>query len=207
MSRLEIKKLTFRDRGPYSLTIDGGECVGLQGASGSGKTLFLRAVADIDPHGGSLHLDQMTCAEVPAPEWRKSVALLPAESSWWQDSVEEHFQDFSTLPSNNLRQLGFDIEVGGWQVSRLSTGEKQRLAILRLLENQPHALLLDEPTASLDAANISKVEQLLLDYGRTNNAPLLWVSHDPEQLARVADRRLFIHTDGSLASEEGQNGR
>jgi len=207
MSRLEIIKLTFRDRGPYSLTIDGGECVGLQGASGSGKTLLLRAVADLDPHGGSLHLDQMVCAEVPPHEWRRSVGLLTAESSWWQDSVEEHFQNFSTLPSKHLRQLGFDIEVGGWQVSRLSTGEKQRLAILRLLENLPHALLLDEPTASLDAANISNVEQLLLDYGRTNNAPLLWVSHDPEQLARVADRRLFMHADGRLVPEGGQNGR
>jgi ABC-type iron transport system FetAB ATPase subunit len=201
MSTLEIEKVTFRDRGPYSLTINGGECVGLQGASGSGKTLLLRAVADIDPHGGALHLDQVTCAEIPAYEWRKSVAMLPAESFWWQDSVQEHFQNFSTLPSQYLRQLGFDVEIGGWQVSRLSTGEKQRLAILRLLENQPHALLLDEPTASLDNTNIGKVEQLLLDYGQINNAPLFWVSHDPEQLVRVADRRLFMHTDGSLISE------
>ncbi len=207
MSRLEIDNLTFRDHGPYSLEIVGRECLGLQGASGSGKTLLLRAIADLDPHGGSLRLGSMLCAEVPAPLWRKSVALLPAESFWWQDTVEEHFHDFSPLAAWLLNQLGFDFEVGSWQISRLSTGEKQRLAILRLLENRPGALLLDEPTASLDAANITKVEQMLLEYGRKNNAPLLWVSHDPEQLDRVADRSLFMHENGELTSLGGEDGR
>jgi ABC-type iron transport system FetAB ATPase subunit len=206
MGRLEIHALTFRDRGPYSLNINGGECVGLQGASGSGKTLLLRAIADLDPHGGSLRLDQIECADVPAPEWRKSVAMLPAESCWWQDTVGEHFQNFSAIPNDYLNQLGFVPEVAGWQISRLSTGEKQRLAILRLLENRPGALLLDEPTASLDAANITNVEQLLLGYGRDNNVPLLWVSHDPDQLVRVADRCFLMHADGMLTSREENNG-
>ncbi len=206
MSRLEIDNVTFRDHGPYSLEICGRQCLGLQGASGSGKTLLLRAIADLDPHGGSLRFGNMLCAEVPAPLWRKSVALLPAESSWWQDTVEEHFHDFSSLAPGSLNHLGFDFEVGSWQISRLSTGEKQRLAILRLLENGPGALLLDEPTASLDAANITKVEQLLLEYGRTNNAPLLWVSHDSEQLARVADRSLFMHENGELTTLGGEDG-
>ncbi|HHD64083.1 MAG TPA: ATP-binding cassette domain-containing protein [Desulfobulbaceae bacterium] len=200
MGRLEIHNLTFRDRGPYSLQINGGECVGLQGASGSGKSLLLRAIADLDPHGGSMRLDQMECADVPAPQWRKSVAMLPAESSWWLDTVEEHFKNFSAISKDYLAQLGFDSEVGGWQVSRLSTGEKQRLAILRMLENRPGALLLDEPTASLDAVNITNVEQLLLEYGCDNNVPLLWVSHDPDQLVRVADRCLYMHPDGKLTA-------
>jgi ABC-type iron transport system FetAB ATPase subunit len=206
MSRLEIKDITFRDRGPYSLTIDGGECVGLQGASGAGKSLLLRAVADIDPHGGSLRLDQLVCAEIPAPRWRKTVALLLAESFWWLDVVAEHFHDFSGIAAQQLQSLGFDRDVGDWQVSRLSTGEKQRLAILRMLENKPAALLLDEPTASLDAVNIGKVEQLLLDYGRSNNTPLLWVSHDRDQLERVADRRFFMQEDGKLILEGGADG-
>jgi ABC-type iron transport system FetAB ATPase subunit len=206
MGRLEIHNLTFRDRGPYSLQIAGGECVGLQGASGSGKTLLLRAIADLDPHGGTMRLEQMECADIPAPLWRKSVAMLPAESFWWQDVVKEHFQNFSAIPKDYLVQLGFVPEVGGWQVSRLSTGEKQRLAILRMLENRPGALLLDEPTASLDAVNITNVEQLLLGYGRDNNVPLLWVSHDPDQLARVADRCLYMHTDGKLTSRGGNDG-
>lgn len=198
MSRLEIRNLTFRDRGPYSLSLADSECVGLQGASGSGKTMFLRAVADLDPHGGSLRLDEMVCADIPAPVWRRSVGMLPAESFWWRDTVGEHFRDFLLVADLYLAQLGFDRDVGLWQVSRLSTGERQRLAILRLLENKPHALLLDEPTASLDKDNIMKVEHLLLTYGRENKAPILWVSHDREQLIRVSDRTLFMHADGKL---------
>lgn len=207
MSRLEIHNITFRDHGPYSLEISGAECLGLSGASGSGKTLLLRAIADLDPHGGSLRLGRMLCSEVPAPIWRRTVALLPAESCWWRDTVGEHFRDFSSVGGDRLNRLGFEPDVGSWQISRLSTGEKQRLAILRLLENRPGALLLDEPTASLDAANIEKAEQLLLDYGRSNEAPLLWVSHDPAQLSRVADRSLFMDENGDLIDQGDSNGR
>jgi len=207
MSRLEIDRITFRERGPYSLAIEGGVCLGLQGPSGSGKTLLLRAIADIDPHGGSARLGQMVCADVPAPLWRRSVALLPAESSWWRDRVGSHFHDFSALSQERLAALGFASEVAGWQVSRLSSGEKQRLALLRLLENRPGALLLDEPTASLDAANIEKVEQLLLAYGRKHTVPLLWVSHDPEQLARVSDCSFCLDEHGGLSGGDERYGR
>ncbi len=198
MSRLIIDNLSFRDRGPYSFDITGGECLGLQGASGAGKTLLLRAIVDLDPHQGSLRLDDLECDRIPAPVWRKKVSMLPAESCWWLDAVEDHFHDFNSISLEHLARLGFGSEVAGWQVSRLSTGEKQRLAILRMLENRPQALLLDEPTASLDRANGSGVEQLLSEYGRKNNAPLLWISHDPDQLERVADRCLFMQVDGSL---------
>jgi len=199
MNRLEVDRLTFRERGPYTFTVDGGCCLGLQGASGAGKTLLLRAIADLDPHGGSVRLGNMICAEVPAPLWRKRVALLSAESAWWRDRVAPHFQDFSTLSEEHLGSLGFGSEVGEWQVSRLSSGEKQRLALLRVLENRPGALLLDEPTASLDVANIERVEQLLLAYGREHDVPLLWVSHDPEQLTRVSVQCLWMGEDGELS--------
>ncbi len=198
MGRLIVDNLRFRDRGPYSFAIAGGECLGLQGESGAGKTLLLRAIVDLDPHQGSLRLDDLECDRMPAPQWRKKVSMLPAESCWWLDVVAEHFHDFSAVSQEHLALLGFGPEVGGWQVSRLSTGEKQRLAILRMLENRPRALLLDEPTASLDQANSKGVENLLCEYGRANNAPLLWVSHDPKQLDRVADRCLYMRADGSL---------
>jgi ABC-type iron transport system FetAB ATPase subunit len=202
MNTLTVEALTFRDRGPYFLRIASGKCLGLMGASGAGKSLLLRAIADLDPHGGRLLLDDMACDQVPAPVWRRQVALLPAESGWWHDRVDEHFRNFGALESDKLARLGFATDVGGWQVSRLSTGEKQRLAVLRMLDNKPRALLLDEPTASLDAANVTAVEKMLLDYGRTTPAAMLWVSHDPDQLARVADDIQVINADGSLTGGE-----
>ena len=206
MNQLEIRGLSFRGRGPYDLTVRAGEIVGLKGPSGAGKTLLLRAVADLDPHGGSASINGIICRDVPAPLWRRTVAMLPAESGWWLDTVKEHFRSFRDLPQSRLARLGFDYSVGNWRISRLSTGEKQRLAILRLLENQPRALLLDEPTASLDAANISRVERLFRDYARENDAPILWVSHDPEQLHRLASRLLVMNPDGTLAGTGEKNG-
>ncbi len=88
--------------------------------------------------------------------------------------------------------LGFDESVFDWQVSRCSSGEKQRLALLRLLENQPQVLLLDEPTASLDPESVERVESLIKTYRERNASPVLWVSHDAGQLARVADRQLRL---------------
>ncbi len=202
MQSLEVRDLTFRDRGPYSFTIRGGECLGISGPSGAGKTLLLRALADLDPHGGRVSLGSLVCDQVPAPLWRKTVALLPAESLWWYDRVGDHFPAFGRIPDTFLTLLGFDASVRDWQVSRLSTGEKQRLAILRLLQNRPGALLLDEPTASLDADNIGHVEELLTGYCHRNMVPVLWVSHDPDQLHRVADRRMVMTGAGRLLPGE-----
>ena len=115
--------------------------------------------------------------------------MLPAESQWWFDSVGAHF---SSVDHELLDQLGFKEDALAWAVSRLSTGERQRLSLLRLLCHRPEALLLDEPTASLDVANISQVEDILALYRRRQGAPVVWVTHDPLQAKRVADRRFEI---------------
>jgi ABC-type iron transport system FetAB ATPase subunit len=198
MSYLEIRNLCFQNRGPYSFRIEGGECVGLRGTSGAGKSLLLRAIADLDPRTGRVQLGNVNVDAVEAPAWRQAVGLLPAESGWWLDLVGSHFKDFDAIDADLLSAVGFDRSVQNWQISRLSTGEKQRLAIVRLLHNQPQCLLLDEPTASLDHGLVGRVEELLLTYGRTRNAPMLWVSHDPVQLARVSQHCLFMASDGLL---------
>jgi ABC-type iron transport system FetAB ATPase subunit len=208
MNELQLSNLIFQGRGPYSFQINPGHVAGLQGASGAGKTLLLRAIADLDPNQGQVRLGDIICSRVPAPQWRKTVAMLPAESFWWFDMVGDHFQVSSRRVNENLQQLGFEPDVLNWEVSRLSTGEKQRLAIVRLLQNRPRALLLDEPTASLDAANIDRTETMLVEYCRQEQVPLLWVSHDPGQLERVADMEFFLENDGTLKVIRGeQHGR
>ncbi len=204
MNDLQVTDLAFQGRGPYSFTIAPGRIAGMQGASGAGKTLLLRAIVDLDVHQGEVRLGDTYCTQIPAASWRKTVGLLPAESRWWFDTVGEHFQLPMEHFEENLRLLGFEPDVIQWQVSRLSTGEKQRLAIIRLLQNSPGALLLDEPTASLDAVNIERAEAVLVHYCRQQHAPLLWVSHDPSQLARVADVEYFLEDDGSLQLIRGE---
>ena len=198
MPDLEISGLRFHNRGPYSFRLGAGECVGLQGSSGAGKSLLLRAIADLDLRTGAIRLGEIDADSVSGPAWRRLVGLLPAESSWWQDLVGEHFAGAEDIDAALLAAIGFTPAVLQWQVSRLSTGERQRLAIARLLHHRPQCLLLDEPTASLDQSMVAQVEEALLAYGKRLQAPILWVSHDPAQLGRVSRRRFLMETGGQL---------
>ena len=200
MPALVLHQLRTRHVGPIDLAIGAGECVCIRGASGSGKSLLLRAIADLDPHQGEARLDTRACAVTPAPQWRRQVALVMAEGQWWAETVRAHFAD--GCDPAWLERLGLPAEALDWEVARCSTGERQRLALLRTLTRQPAALLLDEPTGNLDEDSTARVEALLDDYRRAHDAALLWVSHDPRQAARVAQRR-FVLEDGRLV-EEGE---
>jgi ABC-type iron transport system FetAB ATPase subunit len=121
--------------------------------------------------------------------WRRQVGFLPSESSWWFPIVGEHFP---SCDKSRLRQLGFSEDTLNWDIHRLSAGEKQRLGLLRLLDNSPRVLLLDEPTANLDQDNRLLVERLLSDWGRVTGGIILWVTHDRAQRSRVATRHFDI---------------
>ncbi len=169
---------------PLDLILSPGQSMGLTGPSGSGKTLLLRALADLDVHGGRMWLDDTAADQMPAHRWRGLVGYLPAESAWWYDTVGPHLKD---PPLDLMAKLGFDADVLGWEIRRLSSGERQRLALVRLLANRPCVLLLDEPTANLDRANTQRVENVLSEYRQSQQPVIVWISHDPEQLLRWCD--------------------
>ncbi len=200
LSELRIDQLVTRHVGPIDLCIGAGECVCITGASGSGKTLLLRAIADLDPHSGNASVDHVQCADLPAPRWRRKVMLLAAESQWWDERVGDHFED--RVDDDGMERLGLPREALDWEVSRCSTGERQRLALLRVLVLRPEVLLLDEPTGNLDADSTKRVEALLGEYRKREKAALLWVSHDPRQVERVAQRS-FILSDARLREQTG----
>lgn len=182
-----------------SLAVAPGDIHCLSGPSGSGKSRLLRAVADLEPHAGQVWLGELAQSSLPAHAWRARVMLVPAESQWWADSVGEHLS--APPAAEDMAALGFEAEVLDWQVSRLSSGEKQRLALLRALGQAPAALLLDEPTANLDEATTRRVEAWLVERIHQRSWPVIWVAHDREQIARVANRHWRI--DGStLRAEE-----
>ncbi len=196
---ISIHNLHIPDYQAISLDIANGECIGISGASGSGKTRLLRALADMDEHTGDVSVNGVAAASVVASEWRKKVALLPAESVWWFDRIGEHFQCYNAY----FPALGFSEEVMQWESARCSSGEKQRLSIIRALESEPEFLLLDEPTANLDKANTASVEAMIKQYIQENAAAAIWVGHSLPQLDRVADRQ-FQMMDGRLLSATGQ---
>lgn len=171
------------------ITLDAGSCLGISGPSGSGKSLMLRALADLDPHQGEIRLDGAAQIDTAPTDWRRQVAWVAAESAWWADTVKEHFDHVDPAA---WKALGFGPETADWEVRRLSTGEKQRLGLLRALQNQPQVLLLDEPTSALDASNTERVENLISEYRASTGAAVIWVSHDPAQLDRVSATRLDL---------------
>ena len=166
-----------------------GVCVTLSGPSGCGKSLLLRSIADLDPHEGEIFLNGENCRQVPAPSWRRRVMLVPAECQWWYETVDEHFPRDADV---DFGALGFEKDVIGWEVERLSTGEKQRLGLLRALAFRPEALLLDEPTSALDTENRLAVERLVANYRQEHSVPVIWVSHDREQIKRTSSRHMTI---------------
>ena len=172
----------------------------VRGPSGSGKSLLLRAVADLDLNEGEVWLGELRRSEMAAHRWRRRVGLLPAESHWWEDRVGTHHRAWSEAI---LGALGFETDVLDWSVSRLSTGEKQRLALARLLANRPAALLLDEPVANLDAANAERVVKVIDNYQKAHGAPLLWVSHGSENAAAACRGTLWLD-EGKVVKRELQ---
>ncbi|AGA90799.1 ABC-type uncharacterized transport system, ATPase component [Thioflavicoccus mobilis 8321] len=197
MAGLRLDRLQPHGLRPIDLTLAASELAFVSGPSGSGKSLLLRAIADLDPHPGEAWLDDQRRSDLAPPEWRRRVGLLPATTHWWAERVGEHFP---TPPGVNgedplgrlLEQLGLGPETLEWTVARLSTGERQRLALVRLLANAPEVLLLDEATANLDPLNQTRVEGLIQDYRTRHRAAVLWVSHDPGQRRRLGGRHLVI---------------
>jgi len=198
---LIIDDLAIRGLGPVRLTVPAGTCVGISGPSGIGKSSLLRAVADMEPHEGRVRLGATARDSLAASEWRRRVGLLPSESAWWADDVAAHFLAPETVCP---QVLGLREEVLTWPVKRLSSGERQRLSLLRLLDREPLALLLDEPTANLDEESIRLVESLILGYARERQAPVLWVGHARAQLKRVSGRVVSFDAEGVLREADGE---
>lgn len=186
-----------------------GEALAVLGPSGSGKTLFLRALADLDENDGAVMLGGDDRRSVPAPDWRVLVAYVAAESGWWADTVSGHFKSWDSAWQTGCRtlgsrpsgapigeRLGLPVEAGGWPVSRLSTGERQRLALLRALEVPPLVLLLDEPTSGLDETATAAVEALLRDFLEQGGG-LVFTTHDQAQAGRLAARCLKFAGNGA----------
>ncbi len=194
----KIVDLGTRHVGPVTLSVAGGECVAIRGASGSGKSLFFRAVADLDPNEGHVDLKGRSREDMPAYEWRRQVALVPAETGWWADRVRDHFVDDGVEAL--LEAVGLPDALD-WEVNRLSTGERHRLGIVRALQAGPRVLLLDEPTASLDADMTAVVEGLVKQQ-LVDDVCVLMVTHDPKQAGRIAHRTMIMR-DGGLHSASG----
>ena len=193
---LDVEGLRTAQLGPLDLCLQAGELVQISGASGSGKSLLLRALADLDPSSGTVRLGGQDREDIDPPDWRRQVAYVPAETAWWAPEVAEHFPSgwdrgtaLAWLERFSLPEVSL-----GWEIERLSSGERQRLGLLRAFLNRPRVLLLDEPTANLDLDNTRRIERAVRSYLAEEAAGALWVSHDTLQRSRLGGRVLEIES-------------
>lgn len=175
---------------PLTFEVAPGECLVVEGPSGIGKSRLLRAIADLEPAEGYIYLDGQERAEMPGPRWRQLVRYVPSEPGWWASTPREHMPPEAKL-GGILQAVGLDMEILDRPIHELSTGERQRLGIVRALTDEPSVLLLDEPTSALDPRATTFVEDLVRFALRAGRIVIL-VTHDGAQADRLGHARLAL---------------
>jgi putative ABC transport system ATP-binding protein len=190
-----------------SLRIGSGDRVAIAGPSGAGKTVLLRALAMLDPiDSGQLLWQGEPVSGRRVPEFRRQVMYVQQRPALIEGTVEANLRYPFSLHVHRDRQfdraaaetllesLGRGPEFFAAQSNDLSGGEAQIVALLRALQLNPQVLLLDEPTASLDATAAEAVERIIADWldQRPAERATVWVSHNQDQGRRVSNRLIRV---------------
>jgi molybdate transport system ATP-binding protein len=210
-------EVAFRLAQPGGFTLDvafdspGRGVTALFGRSGSGKTTVLRCVAGLQRAGGVCRINGDT--------WQDDTHWLPSHCR----PIGYVFQEASLFPHLNVlknlrygyrriaaadRRITLDDVVGllgigpllDRPVQRLSGGERQRIAIARALLTSPRLLLMDEPLSALDRQAKDAILPYLERLHNELDMPVLYVSHDPDEVARLADRMVLLEAGKVRAS-------
>ncbi|GAA5063611.1 ABC transporter ATP-binding protein [Thermocatellispora tengchongensis] len=181
------------------LAIAAGEFVALVGPSGCGKTTLLNMVAGlIRPTEGTVTLDGH-----PVTGPSREVAYMPARDALfpWRTAVEnvELGLEVRGVRKSERRALALDwlhrVHLTGFenaQVTQLSQGMRQRVAIARTLALSPRCVLMDEPFAALDAQTRLFVQQEFLALWERSRATVLFVTHDLTEAISLSDRVVLL---------------
>jgi ABC-type iron transport system FetAB ATPase subunit len=188
--RLRIANLLSALAGPFDLELAAGECVAITGPSGAGKSLFLRMVADLDPSQGEVFLEGVERRALPAPAWRRKVVYNAAEPGWWHERVADHFPGTELEAARAMApRLALAPALLDAPVLQLSTGERQRMALIRALALASPVLLLDEATGALDEDSTLLVEAVLRER-LAAGVTIVMVTHSAAQAGRLGSRHL-----------------
>jgi putative ABC transport system ATP-binding protein len=189
------------------LAVRGGDRVAIVGPNGSGKTLLLRALTLLDPIEAGVILWQGQPLSAQAiPHYRRDVIYLHQRPVLTDGSVEDNLRRPFELHCHRprgfdravvldfLRQHGLEEAFLAKSARELSGGEGQVVSLLRAIQLEPHVLLLDEPTAALDARTVTLLEQCVAHWQEASpgERAVIWVSHNRDQVERVADRILAM---------------
>ena len=181
-----------------SLDLAGGELVALLGPSGCGKTTLLRIVAGlIQPTSGDLRFDGRPVLNLP-PERRNAVMMFQNHLLFPHMTVAENVGFGLRMRGAASADIAARVEemlslvhlpdIGTRRPHELSAGQQQRVSLARALVLKPGVLLLDEPLANLDTQLRAGMRDLIRSLQRQLGLTMLFVTHDQEEAAAIADR-------------------
>ena len=194
----------------------------LFGQSGSGKTTLLRAIAGLEQvPGGRLAVDGDVWQDEAGflPTHQRPIGYIFQEASLFPHLSVQGNLDYGLkrrhcrpaspekgIPCGHANEFSRIIELLGIghllerMPERLSGGERQRVAIARALLTRPRLLLMDEPLSALDLARKQEILPYLEQLHETLKIPVLYVSHAPDEVARLADHIVVLENGRALAS-------
>ncbi len=184
-----------------------GELVALLGSSGCGKTTLLKIVAGLlQPTGGEVFFGEERFTDVAAE--RRGVGVVFQKPLLFPylsvgENVAFGLKMRRTPRHETKRRVAealCSVQLEGYESRRsgeLSGGQEQRVALARALVTEPRVLLLDEPFSALDASLRAEMRALVHSLQRRSKITTLFVTHDQQEAATLADRIAFLH-DGSL---------
>jgi putative ABC transport system ATP-binding protein len=192
---------------PTDFALREGDRVVLAGPAGSGKSVFMRALALLDRlDGGIVAWRNAPIARNDIPAFRRRVSYIAQRPAMIDGTVEDNLRyPFSLKVYHDLtfrheaaldlmKAAGRGADFLGKSAADLSGGEAQITALVRVLQLAPEVLLLDEPTASLDPASTRDIEALIDTWlAGARGRATVWVSHSDEQAQRVGRRHLFMN--------------
>ncbi len=196
-----------------NLDICEGEFVCLLGPSGCGKSTLLKIIAGlIEPTRGSAKLDG---EEIAGPDWQRGVVFQQPPLYPWL-TVEQNVSfgpRMRRLPAAQIRErtAAFLKEVGLSEFARqrpyeLSGGMRQRVAIARVLVNDPRILLMDEPFGALDALTREQMQTLVRGVWADTGKTILFITHDVDEALSLGTRVLVMSKRPGRIVQEFQTG-
>jgi D-methionine transport system ATP-binding protein len=196
-----------------SFEVNRGDRLSVVGASGCGKTSLLRLLNRLnEPFGGTIYLEGQKFAQVSVVALRQQITLVHQETKLLGMTVREALT--YPLKLRNLPPSTSAPKIAEWverlQIpqawldrteSQLSLGERQWVAIARGLVIQPKILLLDEPTASLDAERSHHLLKVLLEMSQLGQT-ILMANHQLDLAKQFSDRVLHLHQGALIQDRE-----